>query len=75
MNYDKKINVIKKNYVFIYSPISDEILFNLSIFLLINTMLSPRLANSLAYSFPMPSVDPVTTATKLHVQDYIKWYK
>lgn len=51
-------------------PISEAILFNLSIFLLINTMLRPRLANSLAYSFPIPSVDPVTTATK-HVHEII----
>lgn len=26
-------------------------------------MFRPRLANSLAYSFPIPSVDPVTTET------------
>lgn len=51
-------------YIKLYNytlPISEAILFNLSIDLLINTILSPRLANSLAYSFPMPSVDPVTT--------------
>lgn len=46
-------------------PISEAILFNLSMDLLINIMLRPRLANSLAYSFPMPSVDPVTTVTQI----------
>jgi hypothetical protein len=34
-------------------------------------MLRPRLANSLAYSFPIPSVDPVITTEKKNVYDVI----
>lgn len=51
---------IKRIYVYTL-PISLATSINLDSVLEISTILMPRLANSLAYSFPMPSVEPVTT--------------
>lgn len=51
----------KENNVMSNLRISEATFINFSMFLLINTMLIPRLANSLAYALPIPSVEPVTT--------------
>lgn len=47
-------------------PISLAVSINFDFVLEISTILMPRLANCLAYSRPMPSVEPVTTIFHQH---------
>lgn len=50
----------------IYLPISLDTSINFDFVLEISTILMPRLANCLAYSRPMPSVEPVITVIYGH---------
>lgn len=44
-----------------FAPISLETCINLVRFRAMSTILTPRCANCFAYSFPIPSVEPVIT--------------
>lgn len=65
-------NILACSLWFIYKPISFETFINLASLRAINTILIPRSANCFAYSFPMPSVEPVTTNPNLKI-NYSDW--